>query len=650
MDINGLIQLLQRIESGAIQCLGLDLPEPSPLAHEILNAKPYAFLDNAPLEERRTQAVYTRRAGDPSASDGLGKLDLAAIKKVCEEAWPRATNPDEVHEALLLLGALTEDEARNLAADSTGWLNLLAAERRAGRLAAPHGFWVAAERLAMIQTIYPGSSTEPPLAVPQPEREHRWERGDAVRELVRGRMEATGPITAEALSDLFQLAFSEIQGALLALEAEGFILRGKFHPDAAEMEWCDRRLLARIHRLTLNKLRAEIQPVSIAEFQRFLLAWQRVDSEHRALGVDGLEAVLGLLDGCELPAAAWEPEVLGLRVGDYAPALLDQLCFTGRIGWGRFTLPEPRNVRAGGPIRSSPISLFARENLRHWLELAGVSDPTEFSPDAKQTLETLSQFGALFFGEIVRFTHLLPSRVEQALAELARGGYVTADGFEGLRALLLPEEKRAPFGGAPRRRHHRSVTSVEFGGRWSLLRKKPSEAPEAESTATAQREEALEIFARVLLRRYGVVSRRITEKESLHIPWFEIIRVFRRLEARGEVRGGYFVCGLSGEQFARPEAIGLLRSIRKAKAKGELIAISAADPLNLAGILTPGPRIAAITAHRILLRDGIPIAALKAGQVIALDGSAMEPERAIANALRIGTMLPKLRPYYAGRK
>jgi ATP-dependent helicase Lhr and Lhr-like helicase len=406
-------------------------------------------------------------------------------------------------------------------------------------------------------------------------------------------------------------------------------------------------LLARIHRLTLNKLRAEIQPVSIAEFQRFLLAWQRADSEHHALGVDGLEAVLGLLDGCELPAAAWEPEVLGLRVGDYTPALLDQLCFTGRVGWGRFTLPETRNVRAVGPIRSSPVSLFARENLRHWLALAEVSNSMEFSPDAKQTLEVLSHFGALFFGEIVRLTRLLPSRVEQALAELVACGYVTADGFEGLRALLLPEEKRAPFGGARRRRYPKSVTSVEFGGRWSLLRKTASEAGKAQASADAERIESLETFARVLLRRYGVVSRRIAERESLHIPWFELIRVFRRLEARGEVRGGYFVGGLSGEQFARPEAIGLLRSVRKAKAKGELLAISAADPLNLVGILSPGPRIAAITAHRILLRDGVPIAALKAGQVIALNGQTVESDRSIENALRVGKMNPYLRPYYA---
>jgi ATP-dependent helicase Lhr and Lhr-like helicase len=647
MDIHGLIGLLKQIESRTVRCIGLDLPEPSPLAHEILNAKPYAFLDNAPLEERRTQAVYTRRAGDPSADGGLGVLDLSAIKKVCEEAWPRATNLDELHEALLLLGALTENEARNLADHSATWLELLGAEGRAGKLAMPQAFWVPAERWSMIQAIYPECDVEPALIDPRSELGRSWERADAVRELVRGRMEVTGPITAEALSEFFRLPFSELQGALLALESEGFILRGKFNPGAAEMEWCDRRLLARIHRLTINRLRAEIQPVSIAEYQRFLVAWQRVDAEHRATGVEGLQAVLELLDGCELPAAAWEPEVLAVRVQDYAPTLLDQLCFTGRVGWGRLTIPDTRAAGPFGPVRSSPMSLFARENLRHWLALSPVSAPAEFLPDAQRIERALSEEGALFFGEIVRITGLLPSRVEQALAELVTQGCVTADGFEGLRALLLPEDKRAPFGNAERRRHHKRVTSVESGGRWSLLRRMLPAASDSSGTESADRADSIEAFARVLLRRYGVVSRRISEKESLHVSWFELIRVFRRLEARGEIRGGYFVGGLSGEQFARPEAIGLLRSIRKAKAKGEFIAISAADPLNLIGILTPGPRIAAVTRHRILLRDGVPIAALKAGQVIELERERMEAGRSIQNALLVGTLPPKLRPYYA---
>jgi len=665
MDVDGLIDLLSRIESGAVELVARDLPEPSPLAHEILNAKPYAFLDNAPLEERRTQAVYTRRAGESSADAGLGILDIAAIEKVCQEAWPRVTSADELHEILLLTGALTDEELRKLTSDWKPWLDLLGAEKRVGKLMSPNPFWVAAERLPMLQMIYPGCHVEPSLAAPhqfanrfgplpfstliapQSERKRQWERADAVRELVRGRMEAIGPITASALTNFFRLSSSEIEGALLDLEREGFILCVKFHPAAPETEWCDRRLLARIHRLTINRLRAEIQPVSIAEYQRFLLAWQRVDAEHRAEGLEGVGAVLEFLDGYELPAAAWEPELLGLRVKDYTPGWLDQLCLTGRIGWGRLTLPEGTTGRLLSPVRSSPVSLFARKNLSHWLALSIAPALPEFSPDAGRTLETLSRGGALFFGEIVRQTGLLPSRVEQALAELTARGCVTADSFEGLRALLVPEEKRAPFGAAERRRQHRSVTSVEFAGRWSLLRMPQPASHQAQGHEVAGREEAIEAFARVLLRRYGVVSRRMIERESFRVSWFELIRVYRRLEARGEIRGGYFVSGLSGEQFARPEAIGLLRSIRRTRPKDELIAISGADPLNLAGILTSGPRVPAITAHRILLRGGVPVAALKAGQVIALERETGEPDSAIERALRVGSMPPELRPYYA---
>jgi Lhr-like helicases len=637
MDIDGLIDLLKRIEKGSVQCIARDLPEPSPFAHEILNAKPYAFLDNAPLEERRTQAVYTRRASESSADTGLGILDVAAIEKVCAEAWPQVTNADELHETLLLMGAIEDEEMQRLGGDISTWLDLLKSERRAG-LAVPCSFWVAAERLPMLQAIYPDCEVQPALTPPEGERQRHCERADALRELARGRMEVIGPISADALARFFALSFQEIERALLALEAEGFVLRGKFHPDAQETEWCDRRLLARIHRLTINRLRAEIQPVSIAEFQRFLLAWQRADEEHRVEGVDGVRAVLESLDGYELPAVAWEPEVLALRIKDYAPASLDQLCFTGRIGWGRLTSPQNSNGRSVLPVRSSPVSLFTREHLAHWWELSAISEPAGFSPDTQQTLETLAGGGALFFGELVRQTGLLPSRVERALAELVAQGYVTADSFEGLRALLMPEEKRTPFSSAERRRHHKAITSVEFAGRWSLLRP-------AKPLETNKREEAIEVFARVLLRRYGVIFRRMLDKESLRVSWFELCRAYRRLEARGEIRGGYFVSGVSGEQFALPEAVGLLRSIRKMPGTGALITISAADPLNFAGILTPGLRIAAISAHRILLRDGIPIAALKANQLIPM--GAEVPDLTMERALRVGNLAPILRPYYA---
>jgi ATP-dependent Lhr-like helicase len=481
----------------------------------------------------------------------------------------------------------------------------------------------------------------PAPPVPAFDRERSWERSDAVREFVRGRIEVSGPTSSTALSLVLELPRTEIEAALLALEAEGFVLRGKFNPGALEIEWCDRRLLARIHRLTIHRLRAEIEPVSLAEFQRFMLAWQRVDAEHRVEGPEGVKAVLGLLDGYELPAAAWEPEVLALRVRGYSPAWLDQLCFTGRIGWGRLSPPQSANGRLAGPVRSSPISIFNRESLPHWLALSTISASVGLTPDATQVFEALNRRGALFFSEIVRQTSLLPSRVERALAELTASGLVTADSFEGLRALLLPEEKRQPFSPSQRRRHNRAVTSIEFAGRWSTLRT---------SNIHIERDAALENYSLALLRRYGVVFRRLIERESLKVSWFELLRVFRRLEARGEIRGGYFVGGVSGEQFALPEAIGLLRSIRKrarARPSHELLAISGADPLNLSGILAPGTRVASIAAHRILLRDGVPIAALKAGQVISLEADPHEPDRKVEQTLRVGTLSPALRPYYA---
>ncbi|HLH53038.1 MAG TPA: helicase-related protein [Verrucomicrobiae bacterium] len=657
MDVDGLIAVLKNIANGSIECIARDLPEPSPLAHEILNAKPYAFLDNAPLEERRTQAVYTRRAGDSASAGGLGILDEAAIRTVSADAWPRATNPDELHEAMLIAGLMTEPELLRSgdpeqpgSSDPRQWTAELMATGRATRIGQ---FTVAVERLPQAAAVYPDLRPEPPLIVPQIYAEKAWERADALRELVRGRMEISGPVSISELSAFFCVGAKEVETALTALETEGFVLRGRFRNGAAETEWCDRRLLARIHRLTINRLRAEIQPVTIAEFQRFLLAWQRVDPEHRAEGPEGTRAVLALLDGYQLPAGAWEPEVLAARVRDYQPEWLDRHCFTGRVGWGRLASPQGPKSRASGPIRSSPIAIFSRENLASWLELSPAPAACELSADTAQVLDILSQSGALFFGELAAKSRgLLPSRVELALAELAALGWVTADSFEGLRAMLLPPEKRMPLNGAARRSRFKAVSSVEFAGRWSLLRPR---APSLEHNGIAEvnpglsrfSEEAVEPFALALLKRYGIVFRRLLEREALNVSWYELGRTYRRMESRGEIRGGYFVAGISGEQFALPEAIAQLRAIRKEPAAQKLVTLSGADPLNLAGILTPGPRVSAVASNRILLRDGVPVAALEAGKILKFEPSDADTDRHIERALRIGSMHPALRMYYA---
>jgi ATP-dependent Lhr-like helicase len=672
MDIDGLEEVLRRIEHGEIRCIARDLPEPSPLAAEILNARPYAFLDNAPLEERRTQAVYTRRASERNGSDGLGVLDAAAIEKVKTEAWPEATNADELHDALMLIGVMAPEEIHRSASENAEqFISTLVAENRATRVILPlecgdtspfskrghvravqndpatKTFCTAAERLPMLRTIYPNAVCEPELVLPDSMRGKTWERADAIRELVRGRMEVCGPITVRDLADPLVLRQPEIDAALLALEAEGFVLRGKFHPDAAEQEWCDRRLLARIHRLTIDRLRTEIQPVSIHDFYRFLFAWQRADQEHRTEGMEGLQSVLEQLDGCELPLAAWESAVLPARVTDYDPEWLDRLCFSGRVGWGRLSTPQNSNARVSAPLRTSPIALYLRENLSHWLTLTLPKSAVELSVTSQDVFEALQSGGALFFSELISRSGLLPSQVEEALSQLAALGLVTSDSFDGLRALLVPSNKRPTFGrNTAKRRRRTNLASIEFAGRWSLLPRTGGIPAATEGTSGAgPRGAAIEKFARVLLRRYGIVFRRLLERESFPITWYELGRIYRRWEARGEIRGGYFVGGVSGEQFALPEAIGLLRSIRKSSSNGELITLSAADPLNLQGILTPGARTPAFTANRILFRDGLPIAALESREIRKLSDEDI-PGLEIENALRIGKLRPSLRPYY----
>jgi ATP-dependent Lhr-like helicase len=350
------------------------------------------------------------------------------------------------------------------------------------------------------------------------------------------------------------------------------------------------------------------------------------------------------LDGCELPLASWESAVLSARVTDYDPEWLDRLCLSGRVGWARLSSPQHSNARATAPLRTSPIALYQRENLDDWLCLAPARSPIELSAADQSVRDALTVGGALFFPELVRRTGLLASQVEEALSELAALGFVTSDSFDGLRALLVPSNKRPTFGrNEGKRRRKTNLASIEFAGRWSLIRKEPES--ESNGAGSAHRDAAVEKYARVLLQRYGVVFRRLLERESLAVTWYELGRIYRRWEARGEIRGGYFVAGVSGEQFALPEAIGLLRSIRKTAPSNELTTLSAADPLNLQGILTPGSRVAAFTANRVSFRAGLPLAALEGGEIRQLAEDPVSDSE-IETALKVGRLRPSLRPYY----
>jgi len=654
MDLDALEGLLGRIRSGTIACIARDLPEPSLLAHEILNARPYAFLDDAPLEERRAHAVYTRRAVEPSSADDLGALDPAAIDRVRDEAWPDPTNADELHDALMTSGFLTQAEGE-AGADGKSWAPYwreLVTSGRAGRATlefdgVTRAFWIAAERLQEWRVIFSGLAVEPASLQPASFGSSAGvERHAAIRELLRGRIEIAGPVTAMALAHLLRVEAAEVDAALLELESQGVVLRGSFTPGSAEREWCDRRLLARIHRYTLNRLRAEIEPVSTADFMRFLFAWQRVASEERAIGLEGLGAVLTLLDGYELAAGAWEGDVLSARVQDYDPRLLDTLCLTGRIAWGRLSPRQEESVRFSSALtRSTPIALFLREHTSAWQTLASAAAMPALSEYGASVLEVLERRGASFFQELVSGSRLLATQVEKALGELVSLGAATADGFTGLRALLTPSEKRKPFGSAARRRHRTVSYGVETAGRWSLLRGKDAREDSENSTSTAVYQSAVEEQARVLLRRYGVVCKRVIARETKLASWRDLLLCYRRLEARGEIRGGRFVSGLAGEQFALPEAIGQLRAVRRAAPSGELTGISAADPLNLAGIVTPGERVSALATNRVVYRDGIAIAAREKGAVRPLaeydSATALEIERAILRK----RVTPALRTY-----
>jgi len=601
MDLEGLREILGRLESGALRTVAVETAEPSPLSHEIVNSQPYTYLDDAPLEERRARAVQLRRSL-PAEAAAAGALDPEAIRQVASECWPAPRDPDELHDALLTLVVLPP------VPEWLGFFDALAAQSRASVLRLPGGglYWVAAERAGLVWMLYPDGVFDRASAVARREAALPESREACAAQVAGGWLESSGPATAEDLAHRLGMESWLMEAALARLEAQGRVLRGRFTPQAGQVEWADRRLLARIHRLTLGRLRREIEPVSTADFVRFLARWQHVSAGAQLHGADGLLEVVRQLQGYEIPAAAWEAEILPRRVARYSADLLDCLCLAGEVMWGRLSPHRALETTAAGaegngasrrirPNRIAPLSLFTREEAPALMALARRSgDVPALSPAlshaAGELRAELERRGASFFTELQRATGRLSSEVEDGLWELAAAGLVTADGFENLRALLDPKRRRGEGRGRLARPRHAA-------GRWALLAR----------DGAADAATAVEAFAVRLLRRWGVVCRDLLARETLAPPWRDLLVVYRRLEARGEIRGGRFLAAQVGEHFALPEAVDLLRHVRRSAAAGEELAVSAADPLNLAGVILPMPRLNPLAGGVLRLRDGVPV-------------------------------------------
>jgi ATP-dependent Lhr-like helicase len=598
MDIEGLRAVLTAIHDGSIRRVVRETPEPSVFAHEILNANPYAYLDDAPLEERRARAVTLRRGLPAAVADDIGRLDPAAIAAVVEEAWPDLRSADELHDLLLDVGVLPE----GLAEAWTGYLDELIAAGRAARLSdGSRAGWVAAERRSLAAAVWPGARFEPDVAEPPARRAPAWsDREGALVEVVRGHLGLVGPTTAAALAATLAVGPGDVEAALAAIEGEGGVLRGRFTPEAiaAEaVEWCDRRLLARIHRRTLEGLRRLIEPVSAAVLIRFLLAWQHVKPGTQQHGRDGLLRVVERLQGFEVAAGAWERELLTSRVAGYQPGWLDELCLSGEVTWGRLGLHESARHAGRRLSPTVPMALLLRRDLAWLLDTRLESDGAAEasirpSGPAHDVLAFLTLRGASFVDDIAAGVRRLRIEVEEALCELVTAGLVTGDGFAGLRSLMHSEKRRRPRPGRPAAQRPSPGT-----GRWARL--VPPAAPSADDLVEAR--------ARQYVRRYGVVFRDLLQREPGLPPWRDLLRVYRRLEMRGDLRGGRIVGGFVGEQFAAPEALEALRALRREQPAGQTVRVSAVDPLNLVGVITPGPRVPAVLGHHVDYRDGVPV-------------------------------------------
>ena len=608
MDLEGLKSVLAGIESGEIEVYARDTVQPSVFAHQILNAMPYAFLDDAPLEERRARAVSLRRALPEDTSE-LGALDIQAIEEESENAWPRIRDADELHDALLILGLLPEPQLSSREGAATEsemqeWFADLVRAGRAHRLRHKNGAsaWIATECIPVALAAYPEAGLEPePVSRLRPHLEVR--REDAILTMVRSWAECTGPFTAGQMSKDLGIPQPDVNIALAQMETDGLILRGRFRPGATDEEYCDRRILARIHRATIGKLRREVQPVSQANFVRFLLRWQNAEPSARLLGEGGLLEVIEKLQGFESAAGAWESELLASRISGYQPFLLDRLCLGGDVVWGR---PAKRhdngNASIGGtPLsRATPITIALRESLDWLVDQSNGAEP-EPSGAPGEVIELLSRRGATFLSGIVAATHRLPSDIEEALWLLAAAGRITADSVEALRQRISGNSGR---GRRSSRRIRGKSTRRPGYSRWSLLEPLvPHPDPSSQK-------------AHQLLRRYGVLCPELLAREPMAPRWRDLVRVLRRLEARGEIRGGRFIAGYVGEQFALPEAVEMLRKVRNSEPQDEWVVVSACDPLNVVGILTIGEKVHAVLGNKVVFKDGVPVCSLENGALI----------------------------------
>ena len=635
LDLDGLREILRRVENGEIRFVARDTREPSPFAYELLNANPYAFLDGGEIQERRARAVATRRSLTVESVRDLAKLDPQAIAQVVDEAQPIVRSADELHDLLigrLLLPVSSPDESQ-----PDAWHEHFEELKRDGRATqVSYGdcrrAWVATERWPAVRRMFPDGTASPIVQVPDGIGDDEWDEVTARVAAVRGLLEYCGPVTASEVAAEIGITVSQSNAALEGLEGEGIVLRGQFRPPAEsvptgdaepatgpEIEWCHRRLLARIHRLTISGLRREIEPVGIEVFYRFLHRLHGVAPGTRQTGTNGVFEVVSRLQGLDIPAACWERDILAARLDGYQPAWLDELCLTGEVGWGRL-YPKPRDPEKSRPMasvtRNAPVSLFLREDA-HWL-----TDDSRHIPDdqltttAQSLLELLRRKGALFAADMLAECRLLPTQIDDAIGELVSHGLVTSDGFAGLRSLVRigdaarseqSERRRSPK--VVRRR--RSVGST---GRWSL-RAAPEAPADEERSERERRREVVEQWAWQLLRRWGVVFRDLLRREQGAPRWYELLQVYRRLEARGEIRGGRFIRNVGGEQFAVGETVSELRRLRDAAAENSICVISAADPLNLVGVISPGPRVPATAQNRIACLDGRPVAARIAEEI-----------------------------------